>query len=336
MSLFEKISHWSLIFRLSQCLFVVSKLKIPDLLKNGPKNSEQLAKELNIKSSNYLNRIMRFISAENIFKENTDGTFELTEQSKQLLSDSPNGLNDFVCHIFGTYSWIAYGNLYPSLKKGICPFNYTFNEDIWNYFDKNPEEHSEFNSCMQKITQLGLSELTEKYDFSKFSVIMDVGGGYGHVLNQILSKNSNIKGILFDIQNVIQQVNNLNSIQKIPGSFFENIPEIKEKNSAILLKNILHDWNDEKCLIILKNCYKALQGENSKLLVIENILPPSGNSDPSTIFGKSLDIQMLIMCDGKERTEKEFSKLFEQTGFILKNIISLTNRYFLIEADKKI
>jgi hypothetical protein len=346
-NLMDKISNWALTFRLSQCLFVITKLKIPDLLKNGPKNAEQLAKELNIESIDYLNRIMRFVSSDNFFKENIDGTFELNEQSEQLLSslfinffflyfflDSPTGLKDYIGHMFGIYAWMTYGNLYPSLKKGICPFRYTFNEESWEYFNKHPNDYLEFNSCIQRITQLSTIGITEKYDFSKYSVIMDVGGGYGYLLQQIINKHPNIKGILFDTPNVIQQVKNkLISIETIEGNFFEKLPEVKEKNSLIILKSVLHDWNDEKCLIILKNCYKALQGENAKLLVIENILPPPGNSGPSTIFGKSLDIQMLVMCDGKERTEKEFSNLFKETGFILKNISSM-NRSYLIEADK--
>jgi hypothetical protein len=207
--------------------------------------------------------------------------------------------------------------------------------DVWEYFLKNPEDGKIFEQAMTNITGSQIEAIMASYDFSELSLVVDVGGGQGSLLISILKTYPELQGILFDTPTVIESFKSRlqtdsdtsNRCKAVAGDFFESVPS---GGAAYLMKFIIHDWDDENAIAILKRCYQAMP-ENSKLLLFETIIPP-GNEP---FFGKFLDINMLVMTTGgRERTEAEYQTLLQASGFQLNRIISTPSPLSIIEAVK--
>jgi cyclopropane fatty-acyl-phospholipid synthase-like methyltransferase len=160
---------------------------------------------------------------------------------------------------------------------------------------------------------------------------MDVGGGHGGLITSILQRNPEMSGVLFDSPQVIegavlQDSDVANRCEMIGGNFFESVPAGAD---AIILKWIIHDWNDEQSVAILKNCYRALPA-NGKLMLVEAVVPAT--SEPH--FSKFIDLNMLVMTGGRERTEAEFRKLYEDSGFKLTRVVPTESPFSVIEGVK--
>lgn len=314
----------------SQCLYVAAKLGIADLLENGTESVEILAEKSGA-NPDALYRVLRALASLGIFRETESRHFELTPLAAYLQQSSSESVRSLTV-MMGEEHYRAWGNLLHSVRTGECAFDNLYGKPIFEYYHQNHEPALIFNEAMGNFSALEIRAVMEVYDFAGFETIVDVGGGYGAFLTAILQKNPDMKGILFDAPDVIEDA--MESLEKaglnsrclpVGGNFFESVPS---GGNAYLLKHIVHDWSDRDSRTILQNCRRAI-ATDGKLFLVEQVIP-AGNS-PS--MSKMLDINMLAMCSGgRERTEAEYRDLLQQSGFTLTRIVPTASPVSLIEA----
>jgi len=304
-------------FWTSCCIYNAAKLDIADLLDGKPQTAAQLAETTHCHAPS-LYRLMRALASTGIFSENEKGEFENTTLSETLKSDVPGSMKAMAIAQLGDH-YNAWGNLLYSIKTGGIAFDKVEGMPVWEYYESHPDEGLNFMKAMTGMTGAAIMNVLPAYDFSAFKTIVDVGGGNGAMLMAVLNAAKAATGIVFDEEYVVTETNKAimaaglaQRCRTEAGSFFDFIPEGAD---AYLMKMILHDWDDEKSLIILNNCRKAMRAD-SKLLVIESVIPAGNAPHP----GKFLDINMLAMTGGKERTEQEFAALFSKAGLRLSKI----------------
>jgi hypothetical protein len=323
----EASAYWK-----SKCLEVAAKLNIPDHLANGPMTIKELALLAEAHEES-LYRMLRALAGEGIFKELSGKRFQNTRLSKVLMSKKES-IRYYVLHHLGNNNWDLVGDLYNSIKTGENAIQHKFHMDPFEFLAQNPDKNDIFNKAMTETAEMSGSIFVNSYDFGKYNLIIDIGGGQGHLLSQIMSRYENIKGILFDQPHVVSEATQMMQKNKVDdrcsivsGSFFEDIPI---NGDLYLMKNILHDWDDSTSVIILSNIHKAMP-ENSRLLIIETIIKP--DNKPS--FGKFIDLQMLIgTIGGKERTLPEYKMLLNDAGFKINRIIENATPFSFIEVVK--
>ena len=314
---------------ISQSLYAAAKLGIADLLKNGAKNCEELASVTNT-NARALYRLMRGLASVKVFAEQEPGYFILTPIAEGLCSDISGSMRDSILLGGGEY-YRAWGNLLYSLRTGNNAFEQEYEMPVFDYYSQNRESGGIFNRAMKNISQVINPAIVGGYDFSSITKLVDVGGGNGSLIAGILKANPNLQGILFDQKSAIASAKsilkaevNSNRCEMIAGDFFESIPSGAD---AYLFKYVLHNWNDEQAIAILRNCYSAMS-ENGKLLVVEQVIPP-GNEPFS---GKLIDLHMLVTLGGCERTEAEYRSLFKAASFQLTKIVSTRSNVSIIEG----
>lgn len=305
-------------FWMSRAVYIIAKLGIADLLKDGPKTINELAAATTTHAPS-LYRVLRALSSVGVLKMQ-DGKFELTPMSELLVTDAPGSVRWFMVSELGEEHYPAWGNLMHSVKTGEIAFDNFFGMDIWEYFAKNPEQGALFNNSMSGMTAVVNEAITSSYDFSGFRKLVDVGGGHGGLITGILKKNPNLDGVVFDSPEVIGGTREKiasaalsDRCETVGGDFFQSVPA---GGDAYILKWIIHDWDDEKSIRILKNCRQHMSAD-SRLIVVDAVVPETNEPD----FSKFFDLNMLVMTGGKERTEAEFRQLFQSAGFKLLRVI---------------
>jgi cyclopropane fatty-acyl-phospholipid synthase-like methyltransferase len=233
----------------------------------------------------------------------------------------------------GEEHYPAWGELLYSIRTGGIAFEQAFGEPVWEFFSKNPENAKIFNDAMSGMTAQANEAIHAVYDFAGSNTIMDVGGGHGNLIISILKRNPNMRGILFDAPQVIEGAKSKitesgvsDRCKLVGGDFFTSVPEGAD---AIAMKWIIHDWNDEQSIAIMKNCHLALP-KDGKLILVEAVIP----ADNEPHFGKFIDLNMLVMTGGKERTEAEFRELYEASGFQLTRIVPTESPFSVIEGRR--
>lgn len=209
-----------------------------------------------------------------------------------------------------------------------------FSKPIFDYLGENPDKAKIFDAAMVGIHGRESDVILDAYDFSGVDVLADIGGGNGSQITGILKKHSQMKGILFDLPHVIERAKApidaaglTNRCELVSGSFFESIPQGAD---AYMMRHIIHDWDDDKSLTILRNCHQAMSS-NSRLLVVESVIPP-GNEP---FGGKFLDLVMMLIPGGKERAEDEYRTLFGEAGFELTRIVPTSTEVSIVEGEKR-
>lgn len=318
-------------FWISRAVYVIAKLGIPDLLKSGPKTAEELASATGTHAPS-LFRILRALVSVGVLSADEGGRFAQTPVSETLVTDAPGTLRWFAVSELGQEHYPAWGNLMHSVKTGEIAFDNFFGVDIWKYFNQNPEDAAVFNNSMTNVTAHTNEAITSLYDFSQFGTIVDVGGGHGGLITSILEKNPRVKGVLFDAAEVIEGARPkieaaglADRIETVAGDFFKSVPE---GGDAYVMKWIIHDWDDEKSNTILRNIRSRMQ-PNSKLILVDCVVPET--DEPH--FSKFIDLNMLVMTGGKERTEKEFAQILEAAGFKLLRVIKTDMPHSIVEAE---
>ncbi|MCP4373047.1 MAG: methyltransferase [Deltaproteobacteria bacterium] len=314
----------------SQAIYVAAKLGIADLLKDGPKSCDILAKSTET-SQRELFRLLRYLASIGIFAEVEDTFFELTPLAAYLQSETPSSLRSLVIY-YGEETYQPWGSILHSIKTGETAFNQVHKSGVFQYFAQYPESAAVFNQAMTEYTAEESIAVINAYDFSKFDKIVDVGGGQGSFMATILKANDEPKGILFDLpqgiggaKEYLDTEDLIDRCEIIEGDFFKSIPS---GGDAYIFKNIFVNWDDERCIDILKNCHHAM-AENGKLIIAEvSVISPKNT--PS--FSKLFDLHMLVMTGGRGRTEAEFQALFVATGFNLTNIIPTESPVSIIEG----
>jgi len=276
---------------------------------------------------------LRALASVGIFAEDDRHKFSLTPLATTLQTNTPGSLRYLAIAILGQDHYLGWGNLLHGVKTGEIAFDHIAGMNLWEYYAQNPEDSQPFNRAMTNFTAIAVDAIISSYDFSGFHTIIDIGGGQGTLLSGILKTNPHLQGMLFDLATVTKeaklnlQIEGISDRTKvISGNFFESIPQ---GGDAYLLKHIIHDWDEEQALTILKNCHQAMT-EQGKLLIFETVIPPS--NEPS--FSKLMDINMLVMTGGQERTAEEYQTLLATAGFQLTQIVSTASPLSIIEAIK--
>jgi hypothetical protein len=271
-----------------------------------------------------LYRALRFATVIGVV-EQKDNQYSLTETGTFLLKDVPGNIYMGLM-LIGSEPWQrSWENFAYSLTTGEAAFDKVMGEPFFDYLDHHPKYGVPFNQWQTILTTMTARAITEVYDFTAFESICDVGGGQGILLKSILSTNSHMRGILYDQESVVKDhvLTDLSQRVKIQsGNFFEHVPAAH----LLLMKQVLHDWNDEKCQIILSRCREAMQ-PSSRLLIVEMVI-----GSPADLMGVFYDMHMQVVLGGKERTESEFNTLLQKAGMKLNRIIPTKSPVKIIEA----
>lgn len=312
----------------SQAVAVSARLKIADLVADGPKTPAELAAATNTHEPS-LYRLLRALASLGIMVKDGDGRFSNAALGELLRSDHPQSMQGAFYMLGDPEHWNAHGNMQYSVETGEIAFDYTFGMPIFSFLGKNPKAADVFDRAMTSFTIATAAAVSANYDFGSAGTIADIAGGHGILLAKILQKYPSARGVLFDQQQVVDG-NCLagegvaDRTRTVSGDFFKEIPVVAD---IYLMKFILHDWNDEQCVDILRNLAKSAPS-GSKLLIVETLVEEDDNQ-PS--LSKIMDLNMLIMTGGRERTASEYAALFERSGFKLTDV-HLTQPLQIIEA----
>ena len=317
-------------FWTGRAIYVAAKLGIADLVKDGPKSVEELATETKTDPRS-LYRLLRALASTGWFEEDADGRFGSTPWAVALETRSPVSLRYLAMTELGEEHYPAWGNLLHSVQTGEIAFDGVFGMPNWKFWAANAENAEIFNKGMSDLTALIEPSLIASYDFASFKKIVDLGGGRGTLLASILHDNPGASGLVLDLPHVIELARQNPAVKDmgdrcelVEGDFFKGVPA---GGDAYVLKWIVHDWDDEKSIAILKNCRSAMSS-HSKLLINEAVIP--GRNEPS--LHKLMDLNMLVMTGGRERTEREYSEMFEAAGFHLERVIPSPTGFSWLEG----
>jgi hypothetical protein len=313
----------------SQALYVAAKLGIADLLSAGPRDPEDLAGTVSAHPRS-LYRLLRALASIGVFRELDDGRFALTPLAEGLRGDAPDSMRAWAL-MMGEEQYRAWGDLLGSVRTGRTGFKAVFGESLFDYLATRPETAAVFDAAMTSIHGRETDAVVDVYDFAPYRVLADVGGGNGSTIRGILGRCPTLQGILFDLPGVIERGRRGNEeagfaerCRLVAGSFFESVPEGAD---VYLLRHIIHDWDDDKAVAILRTVRRAMQ-PSARLLIVESVIPP-GN-EPS--FGKLLDLAMLVVPGGLERTESEYRAILGAAGFQLVRVVPTRAEVSIIEA----
>jgi SAM-dependent methyltransferase len=311
---------------LSQAIYVAAKLGIADLLVDGPQSCATLAAVTRSHEAS-LFRVMRALASSGIFSQCKDDRFELSPLAEGLLSAVPGSLSDAVITL-GEIHYHACGQLLHSVQTGSSAFKEVFNANLFDYLGLHPEAAGSFNRGMTNLASMLAYAVVFAYDFAGISSVVDVGGGEGRFLEKILEFHPGMRGTVFDSAVPVGCAERTNRIgtrcSYVWGNFFDCVPAGAD---VYLFCGVLHDWDDDRALKILGNCRRAMS-KNGKLLLLEMVVPSTDAAD----FSKLLDLNMLVMTGGRERTIAEFSALLERAGYTMTRIIPTLAPQSLIEA----
>lgn len=313
----------------SQGLGAVARLGIPDLLSEGPRTAEQLAQQAGC-DEDALYRFLRALSVEGVFAETEGRTFALTPLSEGLTTDHPRSVRWLAAAMCDHAHWHPWGKAHDVLVEGRSQTTKVLGASPWEYLSGSPEEAGRFGQAMSNMSQQAVAGITAHYDFSGIDHLVDVGGSQGTLLLEIMEQNPAMRGTVFDLPPVIEVTEAAvadhplrSRLECVAGSFFEDVPSGAD---AYMLKHILHDWPDADCLRILKTIRAAMPSE-SRLLVFDALLVPEAPP-----WAHWLDVHMLVLQDGKERSPEEFAALFSESGFELTRVTPIPAPVAIIEA----
>ncbi len=301
----------------------ISRMDIPDALKRG---GLQTAGELiagGVDANEMaLQRVLRASAGFGLFTESEDGKFGPTELSDVLTADSPVSVKVIAEEVGGT--WLKmFGPLADGIRTGEPVSKIAFGMEWWDYLNANPVELERFGESMKSNSLNSLRGVLEQCDFSGSKRIVDVAGGFGHMVVALLEKYPHLEGVLLDVPQLIPVAKEKNPIadpslaarlEYVGADMFKGVPS----GDVYILKHIMHDWDDELCTRILKNCHQSMEGEG-RLICVDSVLPPMG--DASGVSAKLLDLLMMLAIRGKERTQEQWEQLYAASGF---RVVSMT------------
>lgn len=326
----DQMMQWITSKWITKPIYIISELGIPDLLCDGPKSVVSLAKKTDTHAPT-LFRTLRALSAVGVFVETEDHVFGLTPLGQCLCSKA---LRPIARMFLSDWHDKAWNGLSHTIRTGKPGFDYTFGQPAFEWFEKNPSERSILDQGQATKAVGFASALIENYDFSDYKSICDIGGGQGAFLIQLLSDYPNTMGCLADLpgaiasaKRAIADANLSDRCKAVPYDFHKECPPICD---AYFLVNVLHDWNDGVCIRILRNIAGSMN-TNSKLWIVEYIIEP----DPGFSVAKLLDLEVLVMGGGRERSINEFKSLVSAAGLVVSKIIPMKSGPAMIECALK-
>jgi len=315
----------------SRALGVAAALGVADLLKEGPLGVDELARRTG-STADGLYRVLRALAAAGVFEAGADQRFANNELSTFLRADVPGSIRANALWFNDESGWTAWGRLDHSVRTGKPAFDEVFGSDLFTWLERHPSSFAIFQQAMTGLSASSGDAVAAAYDFSPIRKLVDVGGGHGTLLSLIIDHFPNLRGVLFDRPEVIQSAGDVlkrgghcADIETIAGNFFEGVPAGAD---AYLMKNIIHDWDDEHCIRVLSQCRRAM-APGGRVLIVDLVL----SERPEAMLANLIDLEMLVMTSGgRERTEQEFSSLLERAGLRLARLIPTASPFSVIEA----
>lgn len=309
---------------IASSLYVANELEVADLLQSGPKSADEIALAVHAEKDS-VNRILRLLASVGIFEEMQEGVYSNNEASQLLVKNNPFTLHDTI-RFYGQFVHPVFDDLLPSVQTGVTAFEIKNKEAVFPYLKSHPAQAHLFHAAMREKSKAVIASSLASYDFSPYKTLYDIGGGQGHFMLALLNQYPHMQGTLFDLPEVIAKNSAQNPrLALVSGDFFQSIPKGGE---AYLLKSVLHDWDDEKAAAILKNCHTAMD-KGSHLILVEYVLMPKGE-----LYAKCMDVLMLAMVGGKERTLSAYEVLLTQAGFKLKKVYPTQTEFSILVAEK--
>jgi hypothetical protein len=318
----------------TQLIHVAATLGVADVLRGGPKTCHELAAALRV-DPEALYRVLRALASLGIFEETDPRRFALTAMAEPLRSDVPGSLRGSAMLYGERWWWQACGELLHSVRTGQPAFDHVHGRALFAYLNDAVEAAATFNDHQTSMTQQDAAAVVSAYDFREYARVVDVGGGHGALTTAILRACPSTTAVLFDQPAVIEGAKQRLRVEGvtdrctcIAGDFFESVPE---GGDAYVLKDIVHDWDDDRAMAILRNCRRVMahaRADTTRVLVIEKVIPPGNAPFP----GKLTDITMLLVAGGRERTAKEYEALLTGAGLALTRIVPTSSPASVIEA----
>ena len=318
---------------ISQAIGTVVEIGVPDMLAKRARRCGDIAREIDV-SEDGLYRLLRALAGVGLFAETGDRRFKLTRMGQLLRRDHPQSAAGYARFTAHDITWRPWGQLAYSVKTGLPAFDHVFGASVFDYFSQHPDAAAVFDDAMTSISAAEARATADAYEFKGITTLLDVAGGHGLLLATILRKHKAMRGVLFDLPHVaagaaatFNRAGVAGRVHVESGDFFTELPSGAD---AIIMKHILHDWDDDSARRILQTCHRAL-GPRGKVLIVDPVVPP-GNQPH---YGKLLDLEMLALTPrGRERTKAEFIKLLRGAGFRLSKVIATKSPLSIVEAVK--
>jgi hypothetical protein len=314
----------------SRVLYAAAKLGLADHLAGGPKNAAELATVTRTHQPS-LNRLMRALGNLGVLSEDIDHRFTLTSLGSALKRGAPGSARATILALAGDYWWRGWEHFLYCLETGKTGSEKADGKTVFDYLAQHPQEALDFNEAMIGFHGNEPPAIAAAYDFSKFQTVIDVGGGTGNLLIEILKRHIGPRGVLFDQPDVVREATALIQTHGLAsrvtvegGDFFKSVPA---GGDAYVLSHVIHDWNEDQCLTILGNCRRAMK-PGARLLIVEMVLPAGDTPHP----GKMLDLAMLVMPGGQERTEEEYGTLLGKGGFRITRVVPTKSAVGVVDA----
>ncbi len=315
-----------------QAIYSAAKLELADHIHDGPKTAEQLARIVGAHAPS-LHRLLRALASLGVFSEDEAGRFSMTPVADFLRKNATKSLWASTV-MMGEEHYVAWGRLVDGVRQGETSFKLQYGVGVFDYFETHQDSARIFHRAMTELTSQTHVAAVDAYDFSGFRKLIDVGGGRGTLISAILKANPQLHGAVYDLPSVMDQTRRYlaeqgvaDRCEAIGGDFFASIPPGAD---AYILSTVIHDWHNAESLKILRNIHRAMPAAG-KLLLVELVL--KGRNEPD--FGKLMDLNMLVMAGGLERTADEFRALLAEAGFELTRIVPTKSKSNVIEAVRR-
>ena len=304
-----------------------AELELADMLASEPLHVDVLAERCGAHGSS-LYRMLRALESTGVFKETAPGIFANTPASDCLRRHAPGSQWAWIRLTLSGDGMVrgGWGGLMHSIRTGEPGFEKIHGQTGWEYMQQNPQQGTIFNEAMRALAAAITPAVTSAYDWGRFPIIADIGGGVGSQLIDILDANSNSRGVLFDQPQAVAEAPQHDRMDAVGGDFFEGVPPA----DVYILRWILHDWDDEKSLAIL-NAIRQSAKPDCVVAIVESVIPETAEFD----MGKWMDLNMLVMAGGKERTAAEFRDLLDRAGFDLDEIVTTPSPLSIIAGKPK-
>lgn len=316
-------------YRMTQLVFVAAKLGLADLLATGPLSVEELAARTGAQAG-ALERVLRTLASLGVLAEQAPRRFALTPLGDLLRADRTDTMRPLAL-MAGEEAYRSWAEALMCVMTGAPGFDRVYGANRFAYLAAHPETATDFNQSMSQISRQDAEALVAAYDFSVARTVVDIGGGQGRLLATVLGAYPALRGVLFDQPQVVAGAASLleaagvaDRCERVGGDFFAAVPP---EGDVYVMRSVVHDWDDERCVTILRRCAEALRPD-AKLLVIEPVI--SSEQAPPAILLR--DLQMLVMTGGRERTAEEFEALFAAAGLALLRIIPISEEASVLEC----
>ncbi|TWP50548.1 SAM-dependent methyltransferase [Lentzea tibetensis] len=320
--------EYALSYLYSSALNTAARLGVADHLHDGPRTAAELAAATGAHGPN-LHRVLRFLATRGVFREDDESRFHLTPLAEPLRADSPKSLRDFVLSLGDGIFLEPAARMYDTVVSGRAVFDDIFDAPFYEHLANDPVTGPAYNAGMAAFSNLVSNDVTAAYDFPDHAVVVDVGGGRGGLLRSILLQHPHVTGVLFDLPSVVDdhvldEPDLAGRWRVESGDFFESVPE---GGDVYVFKHVFASWSDADCLRLLSTCRKTMP-DNGRVLVVNGVIPPGNDPHP----GKTIDVLILNLLGGKERTLPEYESLLVEAGFTVSRVIPVSPNATIIEG----